>query len=492
MSKAAMMWTTAVCLTAAVAIAQDDQPGAGNWANWRGPHYNGVAPQGNPPIEWSEQENLRWKVALPGQGSGSPVIWGDKLFLLTAIPAGEPAAKHSTPAGTEPVSRLDESRRSSHSLDGGDQSAQQAVALLQSDRSGRERRRGDRPRRSRRGGFGGGPAPTTPYEFVVLCLDRNTGETLWRQTARKEVPHEAGHETNSLASASAVTDGKLLYASFGSRGIYCYDLDGKKVWETDLGEMETRGAFGEGATPALHGDTLIVPWDHEGPSFVVALDAKTGDEKWRVDRDEPTTWATPLVVPRGDGFQVVLNGTNRVRSYDLENGELLWECGGQAMNPIPTPVADDERVYVMTGFRGFALYAIPLDAEGDLTDTDRIAWKRNDGTPYISSPVLSNGLLYITKDRNAILSCLEAATGKEHYTNKRLPGLGTLYSSPIAVAGRLYYFDRSGAAIVLKDGPEFEILAENQLDETVDASPAVIGDVMYVRGEKSLYAIAEE
>ncbi|MGC1275921.1 MAG: PQQ-binding-like beta-propeller repeat protein, partial [Planctomycetaceae bacterium] len=309
---------------------------------------------------------------------------------------------------------------------------------------------------------------------------------------RKEVPHEAGHETNSLASASVVTDGKRLYASFGSRGIYCYDLDGKKVWETDLGEMETRGSFGEGATPALHGDTLVVPWDHEGPSFVVALDAKTGDEKWRVDRDEPTTWATPLVVPRGDGFQVVLNGTNRVRSYDIETGELRWECGGQAMNPIPTPVADDERVYAMTGFRGFALYAIPLDATGDLTDTDRIAWKRDEGTPYISSPVLSQGLLYITKDRNAILSCVEAETGKEVYANERLPGLGILYSSPVAAAGRLYFFDRDGNSVVVNEGRTFEVLAENSLDETVDASPAIIGDTMYVRGEKHLYAIAEK
>lgn len=459
MSRAAFCGA-AIWLAATAAWAQPGGDALGNWPHWRGPLVTGVAPKGDPPTKWDEQTNIKWKVAIPGRGTASPIIWGDKLFLLTAVET-------------------------------------QQAAFLQPE--GQTRQPGGPPQGGRRGpggpggggGFGAEPKPTAPYQFTVLCLDRNSGKTLWRQIAREEVPHEGKHGTNSFASGSPVTDGKHLYASFGSRGIYCYDLDGKKAWEQDLGDMQTRNAFGEGASAALHGNTLVVPWDHEGADFVVALDARTGKEKWRTARDEPTTWATPLVVPRGKGWQVVLNGTNRVRSYDLESGELLWECGGQASNPIPTPITDGKLVFAMTGFRGFALYAIPLDATGDLTDSDKVAWKRSEGTPYISSPVLSNGLLYFTKDRNAVLSCVEAATGKEVYSNKRLPDMSVLYSSPIAAAGRLYFFSREGTGVVVKEGREFEVLATNKLDETIDASPAVIGKTMYVRGEKSLYCIAE-
>jgi len=462
----------AVWLAATAAWAQPSKEAIKNWPHWRGPFVTGVSPDGDPPTTWDENTNVRWKVAIPGGGSASPVIWGDKLFLLTAVETQKAAFLQQEQPGRQEGADRPEGGR-------------------QGEGRGPGRGRGGPGGPGGRGGFGAEAKPTNPYQFTVLCLDRNTGKTLWSQVAREEVPHEGKHGTNSFASASPVTDGKLLYASFGSRGVYCYDLDGNKKWEKDLGDMQTRNAFGEGATPALHGDTLVVPWDHEGEDFVVALDAKTGDEKWRTPRDEPTTWATPLVVPRGKGWQVVLNGTNRVRSYDLATGDLLWECGGQKTNPIPTPVANDELVFAMTGYRGFALYAIPLDATGDLTGSDKVAWKRDEGTPYISSPVLSKGLLYFTKDRHAILSCVDAATGEEVYANERLPDMSTLYASPVAAAGRLYFFSREGAGVVVKEGREFEVLATNKLDETIDASPAIIGGTMYVRGDKSLYCIAE-
>lgn len=468
MSKAAI-YGVAAWLAAAAAWAQPGGEVLRNWPHWRGPLVTGVAPTGDPPTTWDEKTNIRWKVAIPGGGTASPIIWGDKVFLLTAVETQQAAFQPEQPG-----------------------QPQRPGGPPQGEGRGRGRGGFGPPGGpGGGGGFGGGAKPTSPYQFTILCLDRNSGKALWRQIAREEVPHEGKHGTNSFASGSPVTDGKHLYASFGSRGIYCYDLDGKKVWEKDLGDMQTRNSFGEGASAALHGDTLIVPWDHEGEDFVVALDARSGKEKWRTPRDEPTTWATPLVVPRGKGWQVVLNGTNRVRSYDLESGKLLWECGGQMSNPIPTPITDGKLVFAMTGFRGFALYAIPLDATGDLTDSDKVAWKRNEGTPYISSPVLSNGLLYFTKDRNAVLSCVEAATGKEVYANKRLPDMNTLYSSPVAAGGRLYFFSREGTGVVVKEGREFEVLATNKLDETIDASPAVIGKTMYVRGEKSLYCIAE-
>ncbi len=466
MSKAAIL-TAFLCTATTAAWAQPNPEALRNWPHWRGPLVTGVSPDGDPPTTWDERTNIKWKIAIPGRGSASPIIWGDKLFLLAAVE-------------TQQAAFLQEERPA----------RQQDTTQDRPRGEGRGPGRGGPPGGGR-GGFGGGSKPTSPVRFTILCLDRNTGKTLWQQVAREEVPHEGAHGTNTYASGSPVTDGKRLYASFGSRGIYCYDLDGKKIWEKDLGDMQTRNAFGEGATPALFGDTLVVPWDHEGADFVVALDAKTGKEKWRTPRDEPTTWATPLIVPRGGGHQVVLNGTNRVRSYDLATGTLLWECGGQMTNPIPTPIANENLVFVMTGFRGFALYAIPFDATGDLTDSDKVAWKRNEGTPYIASPLLSRELLYITKDRNAILSCLEAATGKEVYTNKRLPDMNTLYASPVAAGGRLYYFSREGTGVVVKEGREFEVLATNKLDETIDASPAIIGKTMYVRGEKSLYCIEE-
>ncbi len=389
-----------------------------NWHQWRGPNADGVAPHGDPPVEWSETKNVRWKVPVPGRGSASPVVWNDQLFLLTAIP-----------------------------LDNG------------------------------------------VHQFAVLCFDRNTGKVLWQQVAAEEVPHEQLHATNTHASGSATTDGQRVYASFGSRGVFCYDLQGKLQWKRDLGEMQTRNEFGEGSSPTIHGDTLVVNWDHEGDDFLVALDAKSGEVRWKVERDEPTTWATPLVVTHNGREQVVTNGKNRVRSYDLASGKLLWECGGQASNPIPSPVALGDLVFCMTGFRGYAAYAIPLDSSGDITDSDQIAWSRTDGTPYIASPVLYDGVLYFTKGRDAILSSVDAKTGQTKIDQKRLPGLNTLYASPVAAAGRIYFMSREGAAVVLKHGPSLEVLATNHLDEGIDASPAIIGKQMYVRGEKSLYCL---
>jgi len=406
----------------APAVADDFQTAKlKNWHQWRGPNADGVAPYGDPPTEWSESKNIRWKVAVPGRGSASPVVWNDQLFLLTAVP-----------------------------LDNG------------------------------------------VHRFTVLCFDRNTGQLLWERVAAEEVPHERLHATNTHASASATTDGERVYASFGSRGVFCYDMQGNLQWKRDLGDMQTRNEFGEGSSPTIYGETLVVNWDHEADDFLIALDAKTGDVRWKVDRDEPTTWATPLVVNYNGRAQVVTNGHNRVRGYDLETGKLLWECGGQASNPIPSPVAMGDLVFCMTGFRGYAAYAIPLNSVGDITNSDKIAWSRTDGTPYIASPVLYEGVLYFTKGRDAILSSVDAKTGETQINQKRLPRLNTLYASPVAANGRIYFFSRDGVAVVLKHGPTLEILATNELSEGVDASPAIIGKRMYVRGEKSLYCIEEQ
>ena len=256
--------------------------------------------------------------------------------------------------------------------------------------------------------------------------------------------------------------------------------------------MRTKIGFGEGTSPVIFGDSLIVNWDHEGDSFIACLDAKTGNEKWRVDRAEGTTWATPLVVEHNGATQVVTTARNRTRSYDLASGRLVWECGGQAGNPIPSPVTLDGLVYCMTGFRGFALHAISLDAKGDITDSDKIAWRRDDAAPYIASPLLYDDLLYFTKERNGILFCVDASSGDAHYSDKRLGGINMLYASLAGAGGKIYIVGRDGTTVVLKHGREYEVLATNQLEEGIDASPAIVGDSLYLRGQKHLYCIAND
>ncbi len=322
-------------------------------------------------------------------------------------------------------------------------------------------------------------------------MNRDNGEIIWRKTANEVVPHEGKHGDNTFASASPTTDGEFLYVSFGSRGVYCYDLDGNLQWSRDLGQMQTRNGFGEGASPVVYGDTLVVTWDHEGDSALYALNAKTGETLWQVERDEPTTWNTPLVVEHNGVTQVIVNG-GVSRSYDLKDGTLLWECGGQAANPIPSPVAKDGTVFCMTGYRGYSLYAIPLDSQGDVTESDTIVWTRDDSTPYVPSPLLYGDLLYFTKSNNALLTCVDAATGEVKYENERLQGVRNLYASPVGAAGRVYITDRDGVTLVVEHGPELNVLATNTLDEPIDASPAIVGNQIFLRSGDHLYCIEEQ
>jgi outer membrane protein assembly factor BamB len=464
-----------------------------NWHQFRGPLSTGVAPLGNPPLEWSETKNIKWKVPIPGRGSSSPIVWGDRIFVLTAVKTDR------TKDAVETTSLRDQAKIQQVAY-----SSNQLLAQRDENRRGDGQRRGGegRGRGPGRGGFGGrgrggfGIQPPTNYhQFVVMCIDRNTGKTIWQRISADVVPHEGHHQTGTFASNSPITNGTHLYASFGSRGIYCYDLDGNPVWSKDLGDMRTRNSFGEGSSPTLAGDTLVITWDHEpeGGSFIVALDARSGDEKWRQPRDEVSTWATPLVVEAAGRKQVLTSGSNRVRSYDLASGELLWECGGLGTNPIATPVVINGIAIFMSGHQEPAAVAVPLDAQGDVTGTEKVAWQLDDGsTPYIASPVLYDGLLYITKNRNAILSCVDAKTGKIVGGPKRLPELETLYASPVAAAGRIYFPSLEGNTVVIKHGPELEILATNPLDEQIiDATPAIVGNDLILRGENHLYCISE-
>jgi outer membrane protein assembly factor BamB len=325
----------------------------------------------------------------------------------------------------------------------------------------------------------------------VLCLDRSTGKPLWQKTAIEVLPHEGHHPDNDFASATPITDGKSLFVSFGSRGVFCFDVEGKLKWQKDFGDLSTRLSFGEGSSPALLGDTLVTNWDHDGQSFIVAQSAATGDVLWRKDRDEKSAWATPLILDRGGRTQVVTNASNKVRSYDLKTGELLWECGGQVSNVIPSPVANDKFVYCMSGYRGSALFALPLDASGDLTNSDKIAWKIDRGTPYVPSPLLYDHRLYFLQSNDGILSCADAATGKLLIDRQRLPEVRRIYSSPVGAAGRVYLTSREGTTLVIRHGDTFEVVATNKLNDDIDASAAIVGNELYLRGKKYLYCIAE-
>jgi outer membrane protein assembly factor BamB len=433
-----------------------------SWPTWRGPSGAGIAPGAQPPIQWSEEKNLKWKAKVPGYGFSTPIVWKDRIFLLTAIETTETVA--GTPDAAPPPPPPPPT--------GGDQ-------------KGKGGRRGG-------GGFSGGMKPTKFHEFAVVALDRASGKIVWQKTARREVPHEGRHATNSFASASPLTDGERLYASFGSRGLYCYDLDGKLLWEKDLGDMQTRNGFGEGSSPALAGGHLIVPWDHEAGSFIVGLDKKTGAEVWRKTRDERSSWSTPLVVEVGGKLQAIVAATTRTRCYDAATGEIIWEAGGLTPNTIPTPVTGHGLVFVMSGFQGNSIQAIKLTARGDVSDTASVVWNVRKSAPYVPSPVLSGERLYMSKTNDAYLSCLNALTGEVHYQDQKLEALrGGIYASPVAANGLLYVVGREGAVMVLKDSAKFEVVATNQLNDKIDASPVLVDRELFLRGHDYLYCIAE-
>ena len=423
--------------TIAVPVHAED-----NWPTWRGPNANGVALQGDPPVTWSETENVKWKVAMPDAGDCTPIVWGDKIFIQTAVPMEE-GAEANRPEPPE-IDREIFTQK-----------------------------------------------PKTPYRFSVVCLDKNTGETLWEKPVREEYPHEGFHPSGSLASYSPVTDGKLLWASFGSRGLHCFDLDGNPKWSSDLIPMYTFRGFGEGSSPALIGDSIIVVADHEGDSKIFSFNKDTGALNWEKARDEATSWATPLAAEINGRTEIITSGSNAIRSYDLATGDIVWECSGLTQGAIPTPVIADGKVFCTTGYLDPVMMAINLGGKGDLTTSDAVSWRVEEGAPYISSPLLYNDRIYMFDNLKANLSCYEASTGKAIFVKERLSDLKQIYASPLGVAGRIYLSDRKGTTLVLKQADAIEILATNSLDDEFDASPIAVGDELFLKGSKFLYCIAK-
>lgn len=420
------------------ALANLNTNGDDHWPQWRGPFFNGVA-RGGAPTEFGDAKNVKWKVPIAGRGFSTPIIWGDRIFLTTAVPTG----KVTTAA---------------------------------------------QPRHPNGGGGAG-----QEHQFIVLCLDRKTGKTLWERIAKTAIPHEGYHRTyGSFASNSPLTDGKYVYVTFGSRGTYCYDFEGKLVWEKDLGvQMRMRNEFGEGTAPLLAGNQLILNCDQEGDSFVVALDKRNGKELWRTARDEVSTWATPLLIEHKGRKQLVISATKKVRAYDPDNGKQIWECAGLGVNAIAAPVWQGDLVYAMTGHINPKLMAIRLGREGDLTGTDAVVWSHTRGLSYTPSPVLHQGKFYALTD-NGMLSCFDAATGKPYYHQQRLPQPDSFKASPVGADGKLYLASESGVVTVIKMGEQFEVLATNTLtDEFFVASPVVAAGELFLRSRSHLFCISD-
>jgi len=440
-----ILFAIACCLHASPSPGDDFQTECLNhWHQWRGPRADGLAPHGDPPIQWDEQKNVRWKVAVPGEGHATPIVWDDQVFLLTAVETNRQLASLDPPKVEPP------------------------------------------------GGYKT-PRPLAYYQFLVICIDRETGRVQWRRVAREIVPHEGRHGTNTYASASPTTDGRRLYVSFGSQGIFCYDLDGKLLWNRDLGDMVTRFGWGEAASPVIYGDLLIVNWDHEGDSFLMVLDPATGKTRWRADRDEVSSWVTPRVVEHHGRPQVIVPATRRITSYDLATGKINWECGGLTTNVIPCPVVYDDLVICMSGHRGNEVRAIRLDSRGDVThDTQQVAWQSHRDTPYVPSPLLYGKRLFLSKSNTAILTCLNPASGETLLESVRLPEMKSIYASLVGAAGRVYITSREGVTLVMENRPALEVLAINKLPEGIDASPAIVGREMFLRGRQHLYKVLQE
>jgi outer membrane protein assembly factor BamB len=413
----------------AVSTSKAQPKAEDNWMQWRGPLGNGVAVKANPPVDFSETKNLKWKTSIPGRGNATPIVYEDKIIILTAVP---------TDSSIDPQ-----------------------------------------------------VSPNVEHNFNVILVNRNDGSIIWEKTVATDLPQGKIHELSSWASNSPCTDGEMIYAYFGSFGLYCLDFDGNIIWKRDFGTMEKRMNFGDGASPYLYKDRLFIQWDHEGDSWIYCVDKKNGNDIWKMERDEPTSWSTPFVVEANGKTQVITSATTAIRSYDYENGNVLWSSTGMTGNVIPVPMVENNMLYVTSGFRGAALQAIDLTkASGDITGTDAIIWEYNQDTPYTPCALLMDGKLYFLRANNGVLTCLDAKDGSVNYSKERLEGISTIFSSPSGADGKIYIAAK-GICLVIKAGETFEILNSNKLDDNFHASPVFVDKQLILRGFESLYCFEE-
>jgi len=422
---------------------------AENWPGWRG-DGRGISTEKNMPLKWSEKENVKWKTAIPGAGHSSPIVWGNRVFVTTAVPE-DPSV---------------ESFRGGVYMGGNREKP---------DASG--------------------------YAYRVICLDTDQGGILWSKAVTQQDPKTRRHTKNTYASETPATDGKYVFASFGSAGLYCVDFDGNVVWQRDLGLLRVRRGWGTGASPLLFQNTVIVNCDSDDDSYIAAFERTTGEPVWRTERDEKASWGTPFLFRAGERTTVVTNASKHMRGYGAATGKLLWECAGGSMIPVPSPVATQDLVFLSSGHNlSFVqpqpIIAVRSGALGDITplkgetQSQGVAWSRPKGGAYVPSPIAVDDYLYVPLDRGT-LTCYEARTGKLVYEKQKLGTRNAITASPMAGDGRIYIQTEDGECYVVKPGPTFEILAVNKLDEVFCASPAVSGGKLFLRGRKHLYCIGK-
>lgn len=462
MHRAAWLFALSVLIPLLAANTQaEDTP------QFRGPGGTGVFTEAKPPSEWGTDKNVAWKAAVPGVAWSCPIVVGDKVILTTAYSQGQPKPKSGGGFG------------------GGGKGGPGGG-----------------------GGFGkGGGAPKETYQFKVVCLERATGKPVWEKVAKEARPTIPTHGSNTYATETPVSDGKYIYAYFGMTGLYCYDLEGKELWKKDLGSFSMMAGWGTASSPVLFGDKLIVQCDNEEKSFLVALDKKTGEQKWKVDRREKSGWATPYVWTTKERTDIVVLGSQKIRGYDPENGKEVWslDVGGGQCSASPT--GDAHHLYVGVGQgggggfggggpkgggagRAGTLFAVKAGAKGELSATEGIAWSAPRAWPGAASPLVYDGFVYVLDRNGGTISCFDAKTGKAAYTKERIPSAGAFWASPWAADGKIFCLDETGQTHVLKAGAEFEVVRINKLGrDTYWATPIAANGALFIRSVDSLYCI---
>jgi outer membrane protein assembly factor BamB len=433
-----------ICLLAQ--LSRGRAASSSNWPQWRGPDSQGVSNDKNLPTEWSETKNVLWKTPLPGRGFSQPIIWDKRVFLTTDVEGG------SAPATHKPPMHMAGGKEFNHpEWDGIDKL----------------------------------------HTFKVLCLDRDTGKVVWEKTAYEGTVYDYRHKRGNYAAPTPVTDGKLVWAYFGSEGLYCYDFDGKLAWKKSLGKIGTVG-MGVGTSPLLYENLLVLLCDQEfdgKDSFITALDKNTGKEVWRVPRQIGVSWATPVIVKTGQRDELITSGNEFLISYDPPTGKELWRAAGLKSHAIATPVVGHGLVILSSGYPSKVIVAVRPGGSGTIDETDKIAWRYNKGTAYVPSPIIYGDYLYLMSDAG-ILSCLNVKTGEVVYEGGRVPVPAKFYgASPIAFDGKILLTSDDGDTFVIKAGPKHEVLGTTSIGEPVRTSIAVADGKLFIRGDKHLFCI---
>lgn len=434
------MRTTTVAAFAFLAAAY-----AQNWPSFRGPGATGVldTPRGAP-VSWDAEanRNVRWRTAIPGLGHSSPIVWEDRIFVTTAV-SSDPKSVFQYPLAGQLDRRTDISK----------------------------------------------------HQFKLYCLDKRTGKVIWEKTAAEQVPHVARHPHNSYASATPATDGKRVIAFFASEGLYAFDLDGKRLWNAEVGTLD-QGAFdlpdyqwGSASSPIIYKNLVIVQCDQQKGSFLAAFDVANGKPVWRTPREALPSWSTPTVYDGAGRAELVTNGAEYFRGYDPASGKELWRIKGTSMISVPTPFAAHGLIYLASGYYRYIqpIVALRPGSTGDV-QPQRVAWHTEKGAPYLPTPIVYGDYFYAFNHRG-ILTVYNATFGERIY-EQRL-AFGAFASSPVASAGRLYAASEDGDVYVVKAGPAFELLATNKMGEVVMATPALADGMLVIRGLNHVFGITE-